>query len=262
MGFHYVVQHIISRIEETHGTDGKQGYIKILYDTFTQREVEEVEHHEYDITHEDVIQVKRYHIFSKEEREHHDGQPRAHHPPEGFAQLGIDIRQTGAEKPYSHQDKTGSHTYLGKVKKRLLTETDARHEIIDSRHPDKEKGTRHALTIAHEKEGEIDQGTSCLSLQHDESHRNKNNGGSHKEMAKLIEFQIEFAYQPGYTKGCAKLSKLCGLNAERTYLNPGHGPLDVACQEGGGKQENQETGIYDVTEGLVETFVNTQYQGA
>ena len=109
-----------------------------------------------------------------------------HQHVDGLAMLAVDPHHSDAEQLDEQQDGETADGGLRAVEQHI-GKADADNEIDDHGNTREEDGTRHALTIEHEEEGQIDEGRTGLALQHDAEHGQQDDGQRGRKVTPLVD---------------------------------------------------------------------------
>ena len=212
MRFHHIVQHIVGQIEEDHGAQCEQGDPQVIADTRGQGTPHEVAHHQYADQQFDVEHVERDDEQRKEH--HHDCHPETgqQDPQEVLMIVAIDTHQTCREY-LNQQEYREFSNRRGRIGYHRIGIANAHHEVDDHRHTRKEDTARHALTVEHQEEGQIDQCGTRLTLQHDKEHRYEDHSQSTREVLPLLDVIAIDTHQFRQRQCRGKLRKLSRLQA-------------------------------------------------
>ena len=139
-----------------------------------------------------------------------------------------------------------------------MLETHAHYKVSHSRHPGKKHGSGHPLPVKHQEKGQIDQSRTGLPLQDNQDDRHDNDGQRHQKVFPPRNIIPVSRHEFGQSQCRGTFGKLGRLQAERPYLYPRMGSLDVSCQKRRDKQQDKQQGINDVCKGVVQLPVKHQ----
>ena len=126
--------------------------------------------------------------------------------------VAIDTHQASREQLNQQEHREFSNR-RGRIGYHRIGIADAHHEVDDHRHACKENTARHALTVEHQEEGQIDQSGTRLTLQHDKDHRDEDHCQGPRKVLPLLDVIAIDTHQFRQRQCRGELRKLCGLQA-------------------------------------------------
>ena len=155
-----------------------------------------------------------------------------------------------------HQENGKLAERGGHGKKFHILVSYAYDKICHHRYAGEEDRARHALSVEHEEEREIDKGGARLLLGDDEKHGQEDDSGCHGEVARLAQRETVGGHQPRGGKSRCKLGELRRLKTQRAKHKPRAGTLDLVRVEHRGEEQDDEGGIDEEGESGIEAVVH------